>query len=438
MWCLPRYFHRGVPKDEQGNDHTDPIPTSSTAYSARSMSTATSSTVPSGSDHTGSISVSDMSAESMQRSQQYPSFSDRPANLRVFTFSELRNATRNLNRALLVGEGGFGCVYRGTLKIAASPEEEAATVEVAVKHLNRNGLQGHKEWLTEVNVLGIVDHPNLVKLIGYCAQDDERGAQRLLVYEYMPNRSVDDHLSGRAIGTTLSWPMRLKVALDAARGLKYLHEDLDFQIIFRDLKTSNILLDENWNAKLSDFGMARQGPTDDLTHVSTAVVGTLGYAAPEYLHTGRLNAKSDIWSYGVLLYELVTGRRPIDTHRPRSEQKLLEWVKPYISDTNRLRMIVDPRLEGHYNIKSVAKLVTVANRCLSRMPKARPRMGEVLDMVQKVVDVDAAAAGSAALPPLHYYSSSSSREEEGDSKLKRENKRGFHGYRWPAGRGKAP
>ncbi|XP_051183274.1 serine/threonine-protein kinase PCRK1 [Lolium perenne] len=435
MWCLPRYFHRGAPKDEQGNDHTDPIPTSSTAYSGRSMSTATSSTVPSGSDHTGSINVSDMSAESIQRSQQYPSFSDRPANLRVFTFSELRNATRNLNRSQLVGEGGFGCVYRGTLKIAASPEEEAAAVEVAVKHLNRNGLQGHKEWLTEVNVLGIVDHPNLVKLIGYCAQDDERGAQRLLVYEYMPNRSVDDHLSGRAIGTTLSWPMRLKVALDAARGLKYLHEDMDFQIIFRDLKTSNILLDENWNAKLSDFGMARQGPTEDLTHVSTAVVGTLGYAAPEYLHTGRLNAKSDIWSYGVLLYELVTGRRPIDTHRPRSEQKLLEWVKPYISDTNRLRMIVDPRLEGHYNIKMVAKLVTVANRCLSRMPKARPRMGEVLDMVQKIVD--AAAAGSAALPPLHYYSSSS-REEEGDSKLKRENKRGFHGYRWPAGRGKAP
>ncbi|KAM0894677.1 hypothetical protein ACQ4PT_024314 [Festuca glaucescens] len=439
MWCLPRWLHRGVPKDEQGNDHTDPIPMSSAAYSARSISTVTSSTVPSGSDHTGSINVSDMSAESMQRSQQYPSFSDRPANLRVFTFSELRNATRNLSRSLLVGEGGFGCVYRGTIKIAASPEEEAATVEVAVKHLNRNGLQGHKEWLTEVNVLGIVDHPNLVKLIGYCAQDDERGAQMLLVYEYMPNRSVDDHLSGRAIGTTLSWPMRLKVALDAARGLKYLHEDMDFQIIFRDLKTSNILLDENWNAKLSDFGMARQGPTEDLTHVSTAVVGTLGYAAPEYIHTGRLNAKSDIWSYGVLLYELITGRRPIDTHRPRSEQKLLDWVKPYISDTNRLRMIVDPKLEGRYNIKSVAKLVTVANRCLSRMPKARPRMGEVLDMVQKVVDIDTAASGSGALP-LHYYSSSSSRsrEEEGDSKLKRENKRGFHGYRWPAGRGKAP
>ncbi|CAM0871788.1 unnamed protein product [Alopecurus aequalis] len=422
MWWLPPCFHPDLSKDEQENDHTDPIPTSSAGYSARSMSTATFSTVPS-----GSTNFSDTSAESMQRSQQYPSFSDRPTNLRVFTYSELRSATRNLSRSLLVGEGGFGCVYRGTIKTDASPEEETTTVEVAVKHLNRNGLQGHKEWLTEVNVLGIVDHPNLVKLVGYCAQDDERGAQRLLVYEYMPNRSVDDHLSGRAIGTTLSWPMRLKVALDTARGLKYLHEDMDFQIIFRDLKTSNILLDENWNAKLSDFGMARQGPTEDLTHVSTAVVGTLGYAAPEYLSTGRLNAKSDIWTYGVLLYELVTGRRPIDSNRPRSEQKLLDWVKPYISDINRLRMIVDPRLEGHYNIKSVAKLVTVANRCLARIPKARPRMGEVLDMVQKVVDLDTATAGTGA-SPLHHYSSNM--EEGGNSKLKQESKIGFHGFHW--------
>jgi len=254
------------------------------------------------------------------------------------------------------------------------------------------------------------------------------------VYEFMPNRSVDDHLSGRAIGTTLSWPMRLRVALDTARGLKYLHEDMDFQIIFRDLKTSNILLDENWKAKLSDFGMARQGPTEGLTHVSTAVVGTLGYAAPEYLHTGRLNAKSDIWSYGVVLYELITGRRPIDSDRPRGEQKLLDWVKPYLSDANRLRLIVDPRLEGHYSIKSVAKLATIANRCLARMPKARPRMGEVLDMVQKAIDID--GGGDDALP-LHCYGNSC-REDEGGIKLKKESKKRFHGYRWQAGIAKGP
>lgn len=237
----------------------------------------------------------------------------------------------------------------------------------------------------ELNVLGIADHPNLVKLIGYCAEDDERGIQRLLVYEFMPNRSVDDHLSTRS-GATLSWPMRLKIALDAARGLAYLHEEMDHPIIFRDFKTSNILLDEKWNAKLSDFGLARQGPMDGLSHVSTAVVGTLGYAAPEYLQTGRLTVKSDIWSYGVVLYELITGRRPIDRDRPKGEQKLLEWVKPYVFDQKRLHMIIDPRLNGKYNLRSVHNLSRVANNCLRGHPKNRPKMSEVLEMVKKVVD----------------------------------------------------
>jgi len=180
--------------------------------------------------------------------------------------------------------------------------------------------------------------------------------------------------------------MRLRVALDAAKGLTYLHEEMDFQIIFRDLKTSNILIDENWNAKLSDFGLARQGPDEGLSHVSTAVVGTLGYAAPEYIQTGRLTAKSDIWSFGVVLYELITGRRPIDKNRPKGQQKLLEWVKPYISDIRRFRIIVDPRLEGNYNIKAAAKLASVANKCLVRLPKSRPKMSEVLEMVRVIVE----------------------------------------------------
>ena len=196
--------------------------------------------------------------------------------------------------------------------------------------------------------------------------------------------------------------MRLKVALDAARGLKYLHEEMDFQVIFRDLKTSNILLDENWNAKLSDFGLARHGPQEGLSHVSTAVVGTLGYAAPEYMQTGRLTAKSDIWGYGVLLYELITGRRPIDRNRPKGEQKLLDWVKPYISDVKRFPIIVDPRLEGHYDLKSMTKLAGVANRCLLRLPKTRPKMSEVYEMVQKIVD---SVEVGPPEPPLHYHGS---------------------------------
>ncbi|CAN1238134.1 Serine/threonine-protein kinase PCRK1 [Linum grandiflorum] len=240
----------------------------------------------------------------------------------------------------MIGEGGFGGVYRGVIK---------STVEVGKKSVHTFGSQGHKEWVTEVNVLGIVEHENLVKLIGYCAEDDERGIQRLLVYEYMPNRSVLDHLSSR-FQTSLSWATRMKIAQDTAKGLAYLHEGMDFQIIFRDFKSSNILLDEEWNAKLSDFGLARLGPSEGLSHVSTAVVGTIGYAAPEYIQTGRLTSKSDVWSYGVFLYELITGRRPLDRNKPKK------------------------------------RLAAVANRCLLRQAKARPKMSEVVEMLNKIMD----------------------------------------------------
>ena len=266
-----------------------------------------------------------------------------------------------------------------------------------------------------MNVLGVVEHPNLVKLVGYCADDDERGIQRLLVYEFMPNGSVDDHLSPRS-ETPLPWAMRLKIALDAARGLTYLHEGMDFQIIFRDFKSSNILIDEQWNAKLSDFGLARLGPSEGLTHVSTAVVGTLGYASPEYIQTGRLTSKNDVWSYGVFLYELITGRRPLDKNRPKSEQKLLEWVKPYLSDVKKFRHVVDPRLEGKYPLKSALKLATVANKCLVRNRKARPMMSEVLEMMNRIVD---ASAGGGS-PQLSFNSSASLK---GSSHSRTKNKR---------------
>ncbi|KAI3743436.1 hypothetical protein L1987_61145 [Smallanthus sonchifolius] len=326
-----------------------------------------------------SQNVSDRSIESIGRTN-FPSFSQKPSNLRVFTFSELKAATKNFSRSAKIGEGGFGCVYTGVIK---DPKDPTKGLEVAVKQLSRTGLQGHKEWITEVNVLGVVEHPNLVKLVGYCAEDDERGIQRLLVYEYMPNRSVEDHLHSRS-GPPLSWSMRLKVAQDAARGLTYLHEEMDFQIIFRDFKSSNILLDEQWTAKLSDFGMARLGPQEGLTHVSTAVVGTMGYAAPEYIQTGHLTSKNDVWSYGVFLYELITGRSPLDKNRPKNEQKLLEWVKPYL-DSKKFRLILDSRLEGKYSLKSAQKLSIIANRCLSRNTKSRPKMSEVLEMVNQLI-----------------------------------------------------
>ncbi|GAA0150126.1 hypothetical protein Leryth_009885 [Lithospermum erythrorhizon] len=324
------------------------------------------------------------SSESRGRNQ-FPAPSDRSNNLKAFTFSELKAATKNFGLSTKLGEGGFGCVYRGVIKSSENPPKK---IDVAVKQLGKRGLQGHKEWVTEVNVLGVVDHPNLVKLVGYCAEDDERGIQRLLVYEYMPNGSVDDHLSGKS-NSTLSWGARLKVAQDAARGLHYLHEEMDFQIIFRDFKASNILLDDKWNAKLSDFGLARLGPPEGVSHVSTAVVGTMGYAAPEYIQTGRLTSKNDVWSYGVFIYELITGRRPLDRNRPKAEQKLLEWVKPYLSDGRKFQLILDPRLERKQIARSAHKLSQIANRCLVRNPKSRPKMKEVLEMVNQVVEANA-------------------------------------------------
>ncbi|ESW16356.1 hypothetical protein PHAVU_007G149900 [Phaseolus vulgaris] len=339
-----------------------------------------------------SMDASDTSTDSFRRSA-FPSLSQRPSNLRVFTVPELRTATKSFSRGVMLGEGGFGCVYKGLIK---SVDDPSTKIEVAVKQLGRRGIQGHKEWVTEVNVLGIVEHPNLVKLVGYCADDDERGIQRLLVYEYMPNRSVEHHLSSRS-ETPLPWSRRLKIAQDAARGLTYLHEEMDFQIIFRDFKSSNILLDEQWKAKLSDFGLARLGPSDGLTHVSTAVVGTMGYAAPEYVQTGRLTSKSDVWSYGVFLYELITGRRPIDRNRPKGEQKMLEWIRPYLSDGRKFQIILDPRLERKHLFKSAQKLAVIANKCLVRNPKNRPKMSEVLQMVTQVVE---SSVSTNPQPPL--------------------------------------
>ncbi|KAF5188006.1 Serine/threonine-protein kinase PCRK1 [Thalictrum thalictroides] len=360
-----------------------------------------------------SQSISDFSTESAGRTP-FASLSQKSNNLKVFTIPELKTATKNFNRSLAIGEGGFGCVYKGIIK---SPEDPQSKLTVAVKQLGKRGLQGHKEWVTEVNVLGVVDHPNLVKLVGYCADDDERGIQRLLIYEYMPNRSVEDHLSAKS-STPLTWPMRLKIAQDAARGLTYLHEEMDFQIIFRDLKTSNILLDEQWNAKLSDFGLARLGPSEGLSHVSTAVVGTMGYAAPEYMQTGRLTSKSDVWSYGVVLYELLTGRRPVDKNRPKAEQKLLEWIRPYLSDVKKFRMILDPRLEGQYPFKSAQKLAAVANRCLVRHPKARPKMSEVLEMVKQIVEATEAGKPQS---PIKIRNANGTRAKNPESNPKRRN-----------------
>ncbi|KAJ9537049.1 hypothetical protein OSB04_029782 [Centaurea solstitialis] len=308
-----------------------------------------------------------------------------------FSYSDLRNATNNFNRLLKIGEGGFGSVYKGSLRPLDGQSQPRV---VAIKKLNRNSLQvggltpagvhWHKEWLAEVQFLGVVDHPNLVKLLGYCSVDGERGIQRLLVYEYMPNKSLEAHLFSRAL-PPIPWKTRLRILLGAAQGLAYLHEGLEIQVIFRDFKSSNVLLDENFNPKLSDFGLAREGPQGDRTHVSTMPVGTYGYAAPEYVETGHLKSKSDLWSFGVVLYEILSGRKAIDRNLPQSEQKLVEWVKQFPADSKRFRMIMDPRLNNQYSMEAARKVAKLASSCLRRNPDERPEMSRIVDVLQEAI-----------------------------------------------------
>eukprot|EP00262_Sarcandra_glabra_P008400 TRINITY_DN2191_c0_g2_i3.p1 TRINITY_DN2191_c0_g2~~TRINITY_DN2191_c0_g2_i3.p1 ORF type:complete len:478 (+),score=78.37 TRINITY_DN2191_c0_g2_i3:787-2220(+) len=314
------------------------------------------------------------------------------SQLRKFAFNELKSATRNFRPESLLGEGGFGCVFKGWIEEnGTAPVKPGTGLTVAVKTLNHDGLQGHKEWLAEVNFLGDLLHPNLVKLIGYCIEDD----QRLLVYEFMPRGSLENHLFRRSL--PLPWSIRMKIALGAARGLAFLHEEAERPVIYRDFKTSNILLDAEYNAKLSDFGLAKDGPEGDKTHVSTRVMGTYGYAAPEYVMTGHLTSRSDVYSFGVVLLEILTGRRSMDKKRPNGEHNLVEWARPHLGERRRFYRLIDPRLEGRFSIKGAQKAAQLAHHCLSRDPKARPLMSEVVEALKPLLNLKDMASS------LYYY-----------------------------------
>nr|GMD59418.1 probable serine/threonine-protein kinase PBL19 [Ipomoea batatas] len=290
------------------------------------------------------VSGSERAAISSCSASSHLSFSEvyegKAQNLRVFSFSELRQGTNNFSRLLKIGEGGFGCVYKGKIKPVDGNGEP---VVVAIKKLNRDGYQGHKQWVAEVQFLGVVEHPNLVKLIGYCGVDGERGIQRLLVYEFMQNKSLEDHLFSKAY-PALTWQRRLQIVLGAARGLAYLHEELEVQ-----------------------------------------AVGTYGYAAPDYIETGHLTAKSDVWSFGVVLYEILTGRRSIERSRPSSEQKLLSWIKHYPAESRKFSTIMDPRLENQYSESAARRIAKLADSCLSKSPKAWPKMSQVVETLQQII-----------------------------------------------------
>uniref|UniRef100_A0A0R0IAT3 Protein kinase domain-containing protein n=1 Tax=Glycine max TaxID=3847 RepID=A0A0R0IAT3_SOYBN len=233
---------------------------------------------------------------------------------------------------------------------------------------------------SEVNFLGRLSHPNLVKLLGYCWDDDEL----LLVYEFLPKGSLENHLFRRNPNIEpLSWNTRFKIAIGAARGLAFLHAS-EKQIIYRDFKASNILLDVNFNAKISDFGLAKLGPSGGQSHVTTRVMGTYGYAAPEYIATGHLYVKSDVYGFGVVLLEILTGMRALDTKRPTGQQNLVEWTKPLLSSKKKLKTIMDAKIVGQYSPKAAFQAAQLTLKCLEHDPKQRPSMKEVLEGLEAI------------------------------------------------------
>ncbi|KAM1037767.1 hypothetical protein ACFX2I_032435 [Malus domestica] len=285
----------------------------------------------------------------------------------TFVFRELAAATRNFRAECLLGEGGFGRVFKGRL--------ERTNQVVAIKQLDRDGLQGNREFLVELLMFSLLHHPNLVNLIGYCADGD----QRLLVYEYMPLGSLGDHLHDVLPGKRrLDWNTRMKIAAGAAKGLKYLHDKASPPVLHRNLKCSNILLGEGYHPKLSGFGLAKLGPVGDNTHVSKWVMGTYGYCAPEYAMTGQLTLKSDIYSFGVVLLEIITGRTAIDNTRGAGEQILVEWARTLFKDRRKLSQMADPTLQGQYPKRGLYQALAVAGMCVQEQPNMRPVIADVV------------------------------------------------------------
>ncbi|KAH7280010.1 hypothetical protein KP509_37G047900 [Ceratopteris richardii] len=247
-------------------------------------------------------------------------------------------------------------------------------------------------------MLSLLHHDNLVNLLGYCSEGD----QRLLVYEYMPLGSLEDHLHDLPYGREpLDWPTRLKIAAGAARGLEYLHVTANPPVIYRDLKASNILLGNDFHPKLSDFGLAKLGPVGDKSHVSTRVMGTYGYCAPEYAMTGQLTIKSDVYSFGVVLLELITGRKAIDQSRPSKEHNLVAWARPLFKDKTKYSQMVDPNLRGHFPMRGVFQALSVAAMCIHEQAASRPSIADVVTALNFLALQYSEAPKKVVLAPLH-------------------------------------
>ncbi|KAJ0989265.1 hypothetical protein J5N97_007621 [Dioscorea zingiberensis] len=293
----------------------------------------------------------------------------------TFTYEELAMATDGFSDANLLGQGGFGYVHRGML-----PNGK----EVAIKQLKSGSGQGEREFQAEVEIISRVHHRHLVSLVGYCIS----GGQRLLVYDFVPNNTLEFHLHGKD-RPTMDFSTRLKIALGSAKGLAYLHEDCNPKIIHRDVKASNILLDFKFEAKVADFGLAKLA-SDNNTHVSTRVMGTFGYLAPEYASSGKLTDRSDVFSFGVMLLELITGRRPVDSNQA-FDDSLVDWARPLLTralEDGNYDPLIDPRLGKDYNRNEMARMVACAASCVRHSAKRRPRMSQVVRALEGDVSLE--------------------------------------------------
>ncbi|XP_033133442.1 inactive protein kinase SELMODRAFT_444075 isoform X4 [Brassica rapa] len=322
---------------------------------------------------------------------------------RFFSYKELELATKGFSQSNFLAEGGFGSVHRGVL-----PEGQI----VAVKQHKLASTQGDVEFCSEVEVLSCAQHRNVVMLIGFCIEQ----SRRLLVYEYICNGSLDAHLYGRH-KDTLEWPARQKIAVGAARGLRYLHEECRVGcIVHRDLRPNNILITHDYEPLVGDFGLARWQPDGELG-VDTRIIGTFGYLAPEYTQSGQITEKADVYSFGVVLIELITGRKAMDISRPKGQQCLTEWVntanlKRFLvsqvffklisgfGEQARSRLeeyaveeLVDPKLEKRYSETEIICMIHTASLCIRRDPHVRPRMSQVLRLLEGDMSVNERFSG---------------------------------------------
>ncbi|XP_071691983.1 proline-rich receptor-like protein kinase PERK15 [Rutidosis leptorrhynchoides] len=282
----------------------------------------------------------------------------------IFTYEDLEAATEGFSDANLLGQGGFGYVHKGVL-----PSGE----KVAIKQLKVGSGQGEREFQAEVATISRVHHKHLVSLVGYCTS----GLQRMLVYEFVSNNTLEFHLHVNG-SHLLNWNMRMKIALGSAKGLAYLHEDCQPKIIHRDIKSANILLDNNFEPKVADFGLARF-TSDTESHVSTRVMGTFGYLAPEYALTGKLTEKSDVFSFGVMLLELITGRRPIDKAQ-FLDDNIVDWARPLLTqalEDGNFSTLVDARLQNNYDSTEMSRLIYCAAVSVRHLARRRPSMSQI-------------------------------------------------------------